>query len=831
MAELSALEAAYARAKAGHGQAVLLVGEAGAGTSHLVHAFVGAHTGAGTFVADLSGRQGRDSMPLALLARFADLVARRQESAAVTAVASDLATAATGRARAREIVRLVDELVDRLCELDTVIVVLDDARTASSLIVDAVAHVARRSRKRKVLTLIATRPDDERIDTVLAQTDALVIPVDSFDRSLAREFVEQLMADSDVAEPDEDAVTAIVDRAGGNPRYLIELTAAHVGATTGDSPGPVPTLGLLVHRRVERLGTQALDLVRAAAIAGGAPSPRLCALVCGLDPDDEAPLAELIGEGMIELDGHGLITFPNPTVHEIVLASTPHSVQRELHAATAGLLTMLGEDASVIAPHALAAAAPGDTLADEAVRMAAEAAGIALHAGNPRLALDLAERALRLVPGVGDEAALRTIEGEALLHLGHVEDAARAFERAITLESSQAALLGLARALQRAGELDAALDAFTRCKGLGAVRGKAEVLLGLGRVTAAREAAAAAVAQARREAEDTALASALSDQALVEAVANSPVAVKHAAASVRAWRRAGEDVLDWPPLFSLGVALETDDRFDESLGSLAELRTWLDSRGLLDQVPRCVRTEVVAAFLGCRWARMEEALAAAIDVRRGEPNHEMGPIWAASATLAAARGDERGWQRGQLRSREALAAQTTPFDAALSAWWRSIGHALRLEPRAALTAATEAVWGAAALGAANLEARAIPALAMLSGVLGAGPRFDILGTYRDVTADCARPSSAAGELLIGAFSHSGRTTRAAMVEAAGLYATSENRLGLVLTVACAAMTPGSARIPADLLGTARELVSSLGMRGALVASLLAGEPAADGHLA
>lgn len=799
------------------------------GTSHLLRTFLEAHEGE-VFVADLSARLGPDSMTLTPFARFADRVAQLHASPAVDEATAALAAAVTQHAKGREVVRLVDEVVQLLSEQRTVVLVLDDAQSASSLLVDAVAHVARRSRDRHVVTAMATRPDDTRIDTVLSRTDALVLPVDPFDRVSATELVEQTAARSGGLEP--ASVTAIVDRAGGNPRYLIELTVAHAGEAHGAGASPVPTLGLLVLKRVGRLSPEALAFVRTAAIAGTAPTPRLCSLVGGLDPDDDEPLEELLREGMVALDSHDLVVFPNPTVHEIVLTSTPQTELRRLHGAMAGLLALLGEDATEIAPHALAAVTPGDGSADSAVTLAADAAEIALHRGNPTLALDLVESAVRLAPGLTVEARLRTVEGDALLHLGRVDAAAKVFERAIALDSGEDALLGLARALQRIGELDSALDAFARCSGYGAERGRAEVLLGLGRVTEARDAAAAAVAAARSTDETTALASALSDQALVEAVANGPVAVKHAAASVRVWRRSGEDALDWPPLFSLGVALETADRFDECLDTLAELRSWLDSRGLLDQVPRCVRTEVTAAFLGCRWARMEEALAAAIDVRRDEPNHEMGPIWAAYAALAAARGDERGWDRGLTRSREALTTQTTPYDIALSAWWRSLGFALRLELREAHTASLEAVRGAAALGAANLVSRAVPGLAMLSGVLGIDPAIDLAATFRDAAAGGARPSRPAGELLVQAFTGS-ESPRADLIEAAALYATGENRLGLVLTAACAALVPGREPIPADLLATARSIVASLEMNDALVEPLVAGsvsDTTAGGHL-
>lgn len=832
VAEIAALDAALALTRSGSGQAVLLVGEAGVGTSHLVDAFLDSHGDEDLAVADLTLRHGPASTPLAPLSHLVDLAAGRGGPAGAAAAA--LGRALERHAKAREIVRLLDESVHEMSRAAPVVLVLDDAHAADTQLLLAVAHVARRSRDRAVLTIVATRPDDDRLDAVLARTDALVVPVDPFDPATAAEFVAALTAGADSPELSPDEIADAVERGGGNPRYLIELVAARSGAVDGEDPRevePVATLGLLLLRRIRRLSPRALAIVRAAAVIGNAPAPRFCALVSGLDPDDISPLEELVSAGLVTVAAMRT-TFPNPAVRDIVLTSTPQSVLRDLHGAVAELLTLMGEQASSIAPHALAAATPGDTSASNAVRLGTEAAAAALHAGSPDTALDLIEKAIRLGPGADSESLLRTVEGEAFLHLGHVEKAARTFERAIALGAGDEALLGLGRALQRGGDLAAALEAFERCSGLGAVRGRAEVLLGLGRVDDARDATAAAVVEARRSEEHAALASALADQALVEAVANGPAAVKHAASSVREWRRAGEDALDWPPLFSLGLALDTDDRFDECLETLSELRKWLDVRGLLDQVPRSVRTEVTAGFLGCRWARMEEAIAAAVDVRRNEPNHEMGPIWASYAVLAAARGEDVGWEHGLARSRDALAAQSTPFDRALAAWWRSLGHTLRLELREAHAAGLEALDGAIRLRATNLVARAIPAVVVLSHVLGRGARPDLVSMYEESYAGRTLAAKLAGEALLTGFTTTTTDARAAIVQAAQHYATSENRMGVVMAVASARLLPGRDPVPEDLAAEAARCASMLGMDCALVRPLMTpalGE--VGGHLA
>jgi len=804
-AETAVLRRALATASKGEGVTVVLVGEAGVGKSHLLSTFTQATARQGAVVADIDVPSEPLSPPFeplrALATRWGYLPG-----------ASDLSAALERGAQPREVRRHLDELVASMAAHDTVVLVLDRAQAAESALITAIGHVARRSTHRRVLTILSMRPDDIRLGPLLEVTDALVLPVEPLDPVSAEELVRAL-ADDGLDEADLDDVVA---RAGGNPLFLIELTAA-LGRNDGTRPDPgAGTLGLLLLRRIEKLSPAATDTLRVASVCSEPVHPRFCALVTGRDPENGA-VNELVDEGLAAVSEDGLISFPNPVIPEVVVTATPRAAMAEIRGRIAGLLSFMGADAAVVAPHALAATTLPGTLGASPIPVAIEAALGALAKGAPTSTLDLVERALDLNPQPDHERELVTLQGEALLNLGRNAEAADAFERAIALGADDDATLGLARALQRGGRLAQALDVFERCEGLGGARGRAEVLLGLGRTREAAAAAADAVAAARASGDEAALAAALGDQALAEAVRSHASAVALGSEAVALWRRLGEDSLEWPPLFALGVALEADDRFEESLQVLGDLRSWLDARGMLDLVPRPVRTETISAFLSCRWARMDEALAAAIDAKRG-PNHEMGPIWASAAALAAARGDDHGWERSNARSHEALAEQATPFDRALAAWWRSFGHIFRKEGREAAEAAEAAATGFRRIGALDFLARTLPLIAAGGVGRSAATAEAVAHDYGTLVQESSRASIRAGEVLVGAAAEKDRAARAAaLVEAARVFGTGEHRLGALLAVITVELL--GAAVPADLREMRVELVGSLQMSCPLVETL------------
>lgn len=798
------LRAALARAGSGGTGAVVCIGEPGIGKSRVVQDFaVDAAVTMHVFVLQLEPTPPGSVSPYAPLLDLVNDHWDDIESADAGEQGARLAAAVRDGAPQRVVLRLFDELVEALAAEDRVLLVADHSGAVTAPVLTALAHVVRRSGDRSVLVLVTARENEVGVERFVDDTDALVLPLVPLDDDEVTEVLAQDFGDLPQAVRDE-----IVRRAEGNPLHAAELAEAHRQA----GEGAPATLRLLVLARLERLGDRSLQFVRAAAATGRPVTARFCAFAAGLDPDDPSLVDDAVDAGVLVRRADGTLTFPNPLVAEFTLAATPVETLRELHLRLTELLLVLESPRAEIAHHAIAAATPGDGFAREAVSLACEAAEVSLATGATDTALDLVRRARQLLPEVPAEARLTRIEGDALLHTGEIAAAARAFERSLALHADDTARLGLARALQRSGRLDAALGLFEACSGVDAERGRAEVLLGLGRVDDAWRVARAEVVRAEEGGDDARLASALANAALVEAVSMRPGAVDTATRAVEIWERAGEDSLDWPPLYALGLALESADHFDRSLAVLRRLRVWCDVRGQLEWIPRIARSETIAAFLSCNFAQMHDAIAAASDTKRNRPSHELASIWAGAAALAAVRGDDEQWRRASERSASALAEQSTPFDAGLQQWWLGIADAMRGDYPAAVDRMLRAADVFRSVGAVDFLLRTLPTACGLTAVTGDTERTrELADEYHRLGERASRLSARADQLAVDAALPGDVHERARILaEAAALYRGSDHRFGMLHTVFGAALLDPDV-LDAELVRTCADLADAIGM--------------------
>lgn len=790
-------------------RAVIVVGDEGVGKTHLVEGFATDLETSGAAIV-LRAETTVGFAPQ-LFAPLIDLVQDNWdqiERAGAGNEAAELAAAARRRLKAREILHRFDVFVGKLCQAKPVVLVADHVSEAHEAVLDAFAHAHRRNRDRDLCILVSARPDDKVAMEFLERTDALVLPLDPLTVEESQALVAQIAGDTADLDPEE--VDDIVAQGSGNPLLLRELTIARMSGSAGGT-----TVRLLLTAKLDRLSPSARSILEAAALGVRPLSYRFCALLTGVDPETPVPLHELRDAGLLtERDGR--LVFPNPVVPELVAGTLTQAARRDTHRRMAGLLRLLGARADEVAHHALAGSSIGDPYAPVAIKSALEAAEELLSRGFPIAALAMVDRGLQLEPEPALENSLLTIKGEALLSIGDTTEAARVFETVLAKRGDGKARIGLARSLQRAGRLTTALKLFEQSSGPEADRGRAEVLLGLGRTSEAWELAGRELERARASGDVAALASALADAALVQAVRMEPGAVELATAALDAWERAGEDSLDWPPLFACGVAYESADRFAESLTALRALRNWLDSRGLIDAVPRVVRTETVAAFLSLSWGRMEEAIAAAADVRRNRPNHEMAPIRAAAAALATLRGDEIGFVSAVNHARQALSRQATPFDRALTEWWLAISSFMRLELEEGVAAFERAAAGFRNIGASDLLARTLPTLAAASAALGRDDfAGELVAEYRELVKGRGRPSTEADLLVLETVSAPNPVERARrMVEAAELYRAGGHRFGMIHATMSAAIID-RAVVPAELLEECMRSCPYLGIDNAV----------------
>jgi len=212
----------------------------------------------------------------------------------------------------------------------------------------------------------------------------------------------------------------IAAASGGNPFFALEISDAiartHSGISLGDVL-PVPqTLQELLHDRVDRLSAPAQVLASAAA-ALSRPTVPILEAAFGSDHDVDAALVEAEAAGVLVQDDDRL-RFSHPLLASTIYGSSTGVLRRALHRSLARVVVEPEERARHLARSVLGA--------DEGVAGAIEAgAQHAARAGAPESAAELYEAACRLTP------------------VEHREDLARR-------------LLGSARALRLAGDLDAA---------------------------------------------------------------------------------------------------------------------------------------------------------------------------------------------------------------------------------------------------------------------------------------------------------------------------------------------------------------------------------------
>jgi predicted ATPase len=179
------------------------------------------------------------------------------------------------------------------------------------------------------------------------------------------------LADSDIIAIARDQLGALpgtatrqmLEQAGGNPFLAVQLIGGLLHAQArGTDPDGLP--GELVHavqRQLRTLPSQAVELVRVAAVFGEPlPLDDANELLDGLSAQAVAEAAdEAIDAGMLSSE-HGALLFRHGLVRESVYAGLPARTRQFIHLTCARHLREAGSDALAVAAHAREAITPGD---------------------------------------------------------------------------------------------------------------------------------------------------------------------------------------------------------------------------------------------------------------------------------------------------------------------------------------------------------------------------------------------------------------------------------------------------------------------------------------
>jgi len=413
--ELADLAATWAKAAAGEPGVVLIVGEAGIGKTRLAEALAAEAASAGAMVLPARCYETERSLflqpvveallpavtgqPAAELRRllgdaapsFAALV---PEAAAV--LGSMPAERVPVDMQRRRTFLAVLGFLRELAARNPVLVVLDDLQYAGQSTIEFVHYLGRNAGGSRLLVVATVRAEND------AETSAALTAVASRVEvgPLGAAAVEQLAARAGQA----GLADRILRQTRGHTLFVVEVLRA---LAEGDSGLP-ESLRSAVQARVRRLGPEAEQLLRAAAVLGAAVDPAIVAGLADVPPAVALRLCELaLRAGLLVAAGRDF-EFANDLIREALYATTPEPARLAYHQRAADRLTSQPES---LARHA---AACGDWLraarallsaADEAFRRFAVTDSAALATQ----ALEAAERAGDLEVG----ARARVIRGRA----------------------------------------------------------------------------------------------------------------------------------------------------------------------------------------------------------------------------------------------------------------------------------------------------------------------------------------------------------------------------------------------------------------------------------
>ncbi|HVH05949.1 MAG TPA: AAA family ATPase [Myxococcota bacterium] len=468
-ADLAALEAAWAEARAGRGRVVLLSGEAGIGKTRLADELrARAQAQGARAVLGFSPAQG-GAPPLWPWSRALRAWGEQEGLGALDALARavrvDLAlllpehagwapSAQRGDAAPARFEALdqLERLVAALAARRPLVLVLDDLHAADRSSLRALELVAR-SAAASPLLLVAIYREGE-----LAPADPLHALIAALERDpelvrirlapLARGAADRLIEELARAPIPPDVSRAIQTRAAGNPLFLRELVRAYVQepALPFEAGALPPAVSELIRGRIERRPTETRRALLAAAVIGADFELELLRRVADLaGPPLSAAIDDMVRSGWVRLVARGPTRygFVHPLVQETLRASARTEEQAELHARAAAALAeehagRIGAVAERLAEHhfAMAIAGHADASPAEYARLAAEGAERRLAFDEAARWFERAQEALEIGPRRDDAFRAEVLIGLARTrwtlgdHAGAITPAERAADLA-----------------------------------------------------------------------------------------------------------------------------------------------------------------------------------------------------------------------------------------------------------------------------------------------------------------------------------------------------------------------------------------------------------------
>lgn len=441
------MSAAYARAKTGRSQLLLITGPAGIGKTAIVEDLC---SGAADALV-LTG----ESAPLAGAAlAYGPFVAALGDRVGWLLEGDDSGHMPTERHRL--FLRVLNVLTD-LAGQAPLLLVLEDLHWADDSSRELLDFLAVRLREQPIM-VVATVRDDELSSGIrrwLAELERRPRVVSLRLAPLTPAEIGEVVADLMPADASTESRTAVISAAEGNPLYARELA----NAGSGGMPASITDAVLA---RAADLTPEVRALIDQVSVADGGMSHDLLAATVAL-PEARilAAVRAAVDSGLLVSDGEGY-TFGHALIRQVIYAQVLPGERRRLHRRLAeALADRPGADPGLLARYWHLAGCP-DRAATAAVLAARYAVSVRAYpeaAKNYGLALELASWLPVTGPDLLEEAA------GAASWAGNSEQAATWAADALA-QSGAAAPLDRARRLERLGryrwemgDLRAAVDA------------------------------------------------------------------------------------------------------------------------------------------------------------------------------------------------------------------------------------------------------------------------------------------------------------------------------------------------------------------------------------
>ncbi len=514
--DLELLRRRWDRAREGHGQVVLIVGEAGIGKSRLLrelaetvrqsgevvqlqcspfletsalHPVIAAFERVLGTAPATGGAQRLDR----LRAHLVDLGEPGEESLALLAQLLSIPLPRLPAAievldapqRREQTLRVLTNYARRLAARSPTLLAYEDLHWADPSTRELLGRLVDDAERERVLIVATTRPGLEAPWSDLAHVRVLTLS--RLERAES-EALARTVAAIDAGLPSR-LVDTILERAGGNPLFIEELTRAVVqsGAARGSEEHAVPaTLQDSLMARLDALARGKPVAQCAAVIGREVPHSILESVWEGTGDDLAAGLAELEAAGLLAQRGEDpslTHVFKHALVRDAAYGNLLRTRRAALHARTAASLERLAPETAQTRPELLAHHFGEAGLVEQAIEYWHRAARRSLDRSADAETIAHVNRALTLVESLPESEArehreldLRLILGPALMNalgsgsaeVGATYQRARALsERIGDVQQRFTAAWGLWLHLQMGGRFDAAREQAERVVALG----------------------------------------------------------------------------------------------------------------------------------------------------------------------------------------------------------------------------------------------------------------------------------------------------------------------------------------------------------------------------